>query len=82
MSSSSALGSTGVTLQFALDGHRCCGARRPGGDQRARGYLPTNLPNNLLPKVNWRTPAFMLALTCQCSPARYDAARRLAGSPR
>src|SRR6202042_425877 len=66
MSSSSALGSTSLTLQFALDRDIDAAARDvQAAINAARGYLPTNLPNNpSYRKVNPPdSPIFMLALT-------------------
>jgi len=66
MTSSSALGSTNVTLQFALDRDIDAAARDvQAAINAARGNLPTNLPNNpSYRKVNPAdSPIFMLALT-------------------
>src|SRR5579864_5252155 len=66
MSSSSALGSTSLTLQFALDRDIDAAARDvQAAINAARGYLPANLPNNpSYRKVNPAdSPIFMLALT-------------------
>ena len=66
MSSSSALGSTGLTLQFDLDRDIDAAARDvQAAINAARGNLPTNLPNNpSYRKVNPAdSPIFMLALT-------------------
>src|ERR1700719_2873156 len=66
MTSSSALGSTSLTLQFALDRDIDAAARDvQAAINAARGYLPTNLPNNpTYRKVNPAdSPIFMLALT-------------------
>src|ERR1700722_5330932 len=66
MSSSSALGSTGVTLQFDLNRDIDAAARDvQAAINAARGNLPTNLPNNpSYRKVNPAdSPIFMLALT-------------------
>jgi len=66
MTSSSALGSTSVTLQFSLDRDIDAAARDvQAAINAARGYLPTNLPNNpTYRKVNPAdSPIFMLALT-------------------
>ena len=66
MSSSSALASTNVTLQFDLDRDIDAAARDvQAAINAARGYLPTNLPNNpTYRKVNPSdSPIFMLALT-------------------
>src|SRR5882672_8779861 len=66
MSSSSTLGSTSITLQFALDRNIDAAARDvQAAINAARGYLPTDLPNNpSYRKVNPAdSPIFMLALT-------------------
>src|SRR5262249_27051701 len=66
MSSSSALGSTGITLQFDLDRDIDAAARDvQAAINAARGNLPANLPNNpSYRKVNPAdSPIFMLALT-------------------
>jgi multidrug efflux pump len=66
MSSSSALGSTNVTLQFALNRDIDAAARDvQAAINAARGNLPTNLPTNpSYRKVNPAdSPIFMLALT-------------------
>src|ERR1700686_1713086 len=66
MTSSSSLGSTGVTLQFSLDRDIDAAARDvQAAINAARGYLPANLPNNpSYRKVNPAdSPIFMLALT-------------------
>jgi multidrug efflux pump len=66
MTSSSALGSTGITLQFDLNRDIDAAARDvQAAINAARGYLPTNLPNNpSYRKVNPAdSPIFMLALT-------------------
>src|SRR5664279_1062143 len=66
MTSSSALGSTSITLQFDLDRDIDSAARDvQAAINAARGYLPTNLPNNpSYRKVNPAdSPIFMLALT-------------------
>ena len=66
MTSSSALGTTNVTLQFALDRDIDAAARDvQAAINAARGNLPTNLPNNpSYRKVNPSdSPIFMLALT-------------------
>jgi len=66
MSSSSALASTSVTLQFDLDRDIDAAARDvQAAINAARGYLPTSLPNNpTYRKVNPSdSPIFMLALT-------------------
>src|ERR1700676_3422847 len=79
MTSSSALGSTSITLQFDLNRDIDAAARDvQAAINAARGNLPTNLPNNpSYRKVNPAdSPIFMLALT---SPSltrgqMYDAA--------
>src|ERR1700676_384384 len=66
MTSSSALGSTNVTLQFDLDRDIDAAARDvQAAINAARGNLPSNLPNNpSYRKVNPAdSPIFMLALT-------------------
>jgi multidrug efflux pump len=66
MTSSSALGSTSLTLQFDLDRDIDAAARDvQAAINGARGYLPANLPNNpSYRKVNPAdSPIFMLALT-------------------
>lgn len=66
MTSSSSLGNTGVTLQFDLNRDINAAARDvQAAINAARGYLPTNLPNNpTYRKVNPAdSPIFMLALT-------------------
>src|ERR1700720_334986 len=66
MSSSSTLGSTGLTLQFSLDRDIDAAARDvQAAINAARGYLPTNLPSNpRYRKVNPAdSPIFMIALT-------------------
>src|SRR5579862_9884761 len=66
MTSSSALGSTSITLQFDLDRDIDSAARDvQAAINAARGNLPTNLPNNpSYRKVNPSdSPIFMLALT-------------------
>jgi multidrug efflux pump len=66
MTSSSSLGSTSITLQFDLDRQIDAAARDvQAAINAARGYLPTNLPNNpTYRKVNPAdSPIFMLALT-------------------
>ena len=66
MTSSSALGSTSVTLQFDLNRDIDAAARDvEAAINAARGYLPINLPNNpSYRKVNPAdSPIFMLALT-------------------
>ncbi len=66
MTSSSSLGSTNITLQLDLDRDIDAAARDvQAAINAARGYLPTNLPNNpTYRKVNPAdSPIFMLALT-------------------
>jgi multidrug efflux pump len=66
MTSSSSLGSSSVTLQFDLNRDINAAARDvQAAINAARGYLPTNLPNNpTYRKVNPAdSPIFMLALT-------------------
>src|SRR5258705_9762678 len=66
MTSSSTLGSTSITLQFDLNRNIDAAARDvQAAINAARGYLPTNLPNNpRYRKVNPAdSPIFMLALT-------------------
>ncbi len=66
MTSSSALGSTSITLQFDLDRDIDAAARDvQAAINAARGYLPSNLPSNpSYRKVNPAdSPIFMLALT-------------------
>jgi multidrug efflux pump len=66
MTSSSALGSTSVTLQFNLDRNIDAAARDvQAAINAARGYLPTNLPNNpTYRKINPAdSPILILALT-------------------
>src|ERR1700690_1084500 len=79
MTSSSALGSTSITLQFDLDRDIDAAARDvQAAINAARGYLPTNLPQNpSYRKVNSAdTPIFMLALTSDVldQGQMYDAA--------
>ncbi len=79
MTSSSALGSSSVTLQFDLNRNIDAAARDvQAAINAARGYLPTNLPNNpTYRKVNPAdSPIFMIALTSDVlSKSRmYDAA--------
>jgi multidrug efflux pump len=79
MSSSSSLGSTGLTLQFDLDRDIDAAARDvQAAIAAARGYLPSNLPNNpSYRKVNPAdSPIFMLALTSSVRTRgqMYDAA--------
>ncbi len=66
MTSSSSLGSTSITLQFDLNRDIDAAARDvQAAINAARGYLPTNLPNNpTYRKVNPAdSPIYMLALT-------------------
>src|SRR3989442_8573876 len=66
MTSSSTLGSTSITLQFDLTRNIDAAARDvQAAINSARGYLPSNLPNNpFYRKVNPAdSPIFMLALT-------------------
>jgi multidrug efflux pump len=66
MTSSSSLSSTSLTLQFSLDRDIDAAARDvQAAINAARGYLPSNLPNNpSYRKVNPAdSPIFMLALT-------------------
>ena len=66
MTSSSALGTSGVVLQFNLDRNIDAAARDvQAAINAARGYLPTNLPNNpTYRKVNPAdSPIVILALT-------------------
>lgn len=66
MTSSSSLGTTSITLQFDLNRNIDAAARDvQAAINAARGYLPTNLPNNpTYRKVNPAdSPIFMLALT-------------------
>ena len=66
MTSSSSLGSTNVTLQFDLNRNIDAAARDvQAAINAARGYLPSNLPNNpTYRKVNPAdSPIFILALT-------------------
>jgi multidrug efflux pump len=66
MTSSSTLGSTNITLQFDLNRNIDAAARDvQAAIAAARGYLPTNLPNNpTYRKVNPAdAPIFMIALT-------------------
>src|SRR5712692_4656627 len=78
MTSSSTLGSTNVTLQFDLNRNIDAAARDvQAAINAARGYLPTNLPNNpTYRKVNPAdSPIFMLALTSDIlsKGQKYDA---------
>ena len=66
MTSSSSLGATSITLQFDLNRNIDAAARDvQAAINAARGYLPSNLPNNpRYRKVNPAdSPIFMLALT-------------------
>src|SRR5882672_3173874 len=66
MTSSSTLGSTSITLQFDLNRNIDAAARDvQAAINAARGYLPSNLPNNpRYRKVNPAdSPIFMMALT-------------------
>jgi multidrug efflux pump len=66
MTSSSSLGATSITLQFDLNRNIDAAARDvQAAINAARGYLPTNLPQNpTYRKVNPAdSPIFMLALT-------------------
>ena len=79
MTSSSSLGSTSVTLQFDLNRDINAAARDvQAAINAARGYLPTNLPNNpTYRKVNPAdSPIFILALTSDVlsKSQMYDAA--------
>ena len=79
MTSSSSLGSTSVTLQFDLNRDINAAARDVQASiNAARGYLPTNLPNNpTYRKVNPAdSPIFILALTSAVlsKSQMYDAA--------
>ncbi len=79
MTSSSGLGSTSITLQFALDRDIDAAARDvQAAINAARGNLPTNLPSNpTYRKVNPAdSPIFMLALTSKSldKAAMFDAA--------
>ncbi len=79
MTSSSSLGSTSVTLQFELDRNIDAAARDvQAALNAARGYLPTNLPNNpTYRKVNPAdSPIMLLALTSNTlsKGQMYDAA--------
>ena len=79
MTSSSGLGSTGITLQFDLNRNIDAAARDvQAAIAAARGYLPTNLPSNPnYRKVNpTDAPIFMLALTSNIldKGEMYDAA--------
>src|SRR5436190_3803199 len=79
MTSSSTLGSTGITLQFDLNRDIDAAARDvQAAINAARGNLPTNLPNNpSYRKVNPAdSPIFMLSLTSTVltKAQMYDAA--------
>ena len=79
MTSSSSLGSTGITLQFDLNRNIDAAARDvQAAINAARGYLPTNLPNNpTYRKVNPAdSPIILLALTSPIltKAQMYDAA--------
>jgi multidrug efflux pump len=79
MTSSSALGSSSITLQFDLSRDINAAARDvQAAINAARGYLPTNLPSNpTYRKVNPAdSPIFMLALTSDIlsKSQMYDAA--------
>src|SRR5947207_1619498 len=79
MTSTSTLGSTSVTLQFDLNRSIDAAARDvQAAINAARGYLPSNLPNNpRYRKVNPAdSPIFMLALTSDIltKGQMYDAA--------
>src|SRR5437879_6510646 len=79
MTSSSTLGSTSITLQFDLNRNIDAAARDvQAAINAARGYLPSNLPNNpRYRKVNPAdSPIFMLALTSDIltKGQMYDAA--------
>ena len=79
MTSASSLGSTSVTLQFDLNRDINAAARDvQAAINAARGYLPTNLPNNpTYRKVNPAdSPIFILALTSDVlsKSQMYDAA--------
>ena len=79
MTSSSTLGSCSITLQFDLNRNIDAAARDvQAAIAAARGYLPTNLPNNpTYRKVNPAdSPIFMIALTSDVlgKGKMYDAA--------
>ncbi|MGO8791929.1 MAG: multidrug efflux RND transporter permease subunit [Terriglobia bacterium] len=79
MTSSSSLGNTSITLQFDLNRDINAAARDvQAAINAARGYLPTNLPNNpTYRKVNPAdSPIFILALTSDVlgKAQMYDAA--------
>jgi multidrug efflux pump len=82
MTSSSSLGSAGVTLQFDLDRNIDAAARDvQAAINAARGYLPANLPSNpRYRKVNPAdAPIMMLALTSNVlsKSQMYDAAQTI-----
>src|SRR5215469_12022580 len=82
MTSSSSLGATSITLQFDLNRNIDAAARDvQAAINAARGYLPTNLPNNpTYRKVNPAdSPIFMLALTSDVLDKghMYDAANTI-----
>jgi multidrug efflux pump len=82
MTSSSTLGSCSITLQFDLNRNIDAAARDvQAAIAAARGYLPTNLPNNpTYRKVNPAdSPIFMVALTSDVlsKGQMYDAASTL-----
>ena len=80
MTSTSTLGGTGITLQFDLNRDINAAARDvEAAINAARGYLPTNLPNNpSYRKVNPAdAPIFQLALTSDVLDQRPDLRRRL-----
>jgi multidrug efflux pump len=79
MTSTSSLGSTGITLQFDLNRNIDAAARDvEAAINAARGYLPTNLPNNpTYRKVNPAdSPIFIIGLTSKVltKGQMYDAA--------
>jgi multidrug efflux pump len=79
MTSSSSLGSTGITIQFNLDRDIDAAARDvEAAINAARGYLPTNLPNNpSYRKVNPAdSPIMIIGLTSETlsKGQLYDAA--------
>ena len=79
MTSTSTLGSTGITLQFDLNRNIDAAARDvQAAINAARGYLPANLPSNpTYRKVNPAdSPILILALTSEVLDKRqmYDAA--------
>jgi multidrug efflux pump subunit AcrB len=82
MTSTSSLGTTAITLQFDLSRNIDAAARDvQAAINAARGYLPSNLPNNpFYRKVNPAdSPIFMLALT---SPVLRDSVRCAAPAAR